>query len=369
MAMKLVLVVGARPNFMKIAPLAAQLRRQSDSFPFSVVHTGQHYDYRMSDIFFKDLELDPPDHYLEARTDTPAIMVGDVTTKFDAVLAGEAPDLVVVVGDVTSTLACTVAAVTRDIPVAHVEAGLRSGDRRMPEEVHRVATDALADMLFTHCEDADVNLRREDVPEHCIFRVGNLMIDTLVRFRPKAAESSILDDLGVEPGGYAVATLHRPSNVDDAETLKGILTAFGQIQERLRIVFQIHPRTRQRIADFGLQPLLDGMARVQTVEPLGYVDFLRLQEASRLALVDSGGIQEETTVLGVPCLTLRDNTERPVTITEGTNTLVGSDPERIVAAAHAALDGDRGEGRVPELGDGHSAERLVEVLRAGVIQR
>ena len=367
--MKLILVVGARPNFMKIAPLAAQLRRESDGFSFAVVHTGQHYDYRMSDIFFKDLELAAPDHYLEARTDTPAILMGDVMAKFDAVLASECPDLVVVVGDVYSTLACAVTATTRDIAVAHVEAGLRSGDRRMPEEVNRVATDALADMLFTHCEDADVNLRKEDVPEHSIFRVGNLMIDTLVRFRAKAAGSSILDDLGLEPGGYAIATLHRPSNVDDAGVLRGILTAFDQIQERIPIVFQIHPRTRQRIADFGLGPLLDGMAQVRTVEPLGYVDFLRLQGASRLALVDSGGIQEETTVLGVPCLTLRANTERPITITEGTNTLVGNDPERIVAAAHCALDEKNGEGRVPELWDGHSAERLVEVLRAGIVRR
>lgn len=367
--MKLILVVGARPNFMKVAPIAAQLRALDSKHTAAVVHTGQHYDYRMSQIFFDELELRPPDHHLEARTDGPGLQMGDIMVKFDAVLTAEAPDLVVVVGDVTSTVACALAAAARGVPVAHVEAGLRSGDRRMPEEVNRVATDAVADMLFTHCADADANLAAERVPAACVFRVGNLMIDTVHRFRPRAAAATVLDDWGLVQGEYVLVTLHRPSNVDDAETLAGIVDAFDRIQARIPVAFLVHPRTRDRLERFGLLGRLDAMGNLQQRQPVGYVEMLRLQSAARLVLVDSGGIQEETTALGVPCLTMRENTERPVTISEGTNELVGADPQRIVEASLAVLDGGGKRGRVPELWDGHSAERLCAVLDRGVVRR
>ena len=367
--MKIILVVGARPNFMKVAPLVAQLRLPGSRHTPVVVHTGQHYDYGMSQVFFDELELQPPEHYLEARTDGPVLQMGDIMVKFNAVLDAESPDLVLVVGDVTSTVACALAAAARDVPVAHVEAGLRSGDRRMPEEIHRMATDAVADMLFTHCADADANLAAENVPAHCVFRVGNLMIDTLHRFRPKAEASTVVADWGLEEGQYVLVTLHRPSNVDDAEALAGIVGAFERIQERLPVAFLVHPRTRDRLERFGLQGRLDAMANLQQREPVGYVEMLRLQASARLVLVDSGGIQEETTALGVPCLTMRENTERPVTITEGTNELVGADPQRIGDAALAVLDGRAKPGRVPELWDGHSAERLCAVLDRGVVRR
>ena len=367
--MKIVLVVGARPNFMKVAPLAAQLRLPGSRHTPVVVHTGQHYDYRMSQIFFEELELRPPDHYLAARTDGAGPQMGDIMVKFDAVLAAEAPDLVVVVGDVSSTVACAVAAAARQVPVAHVEAGLRSGDRRMPEEVNRVATDAVADMLFTHCADADANLAAEAVPDRCVFRVGNVMIDTLHRFRARADASPVLEDWGLAEGDYVLVTLHRPANVDDPEVLGGILDAFEQLQARIPVAFLVHPRTRSRLERFGLLGRLESMANLQLREPVGYVDMLRLQSAARLVLVDSGGIQEETTALGVPCLTMRDNTERPVTITEGTNALVGSDPERIVAASREVLEGGGRRGRVPDLWDGCSAERLCAVLDGGVVRR
>ncbi len=370
MTLKIAVVAGARPNFMKVAPILDQLRRWPGEFAPLMVHTGQYYDYRMSDIFFEELQLPPPDCYLGARGDSAAAQTAEILLKFDPVLAAERPDLVLVVGDVTSTLACALAAAKRGLPVAHVEAGLRSFDRRMPEELNRVATDAIADLLFTHSADADANLRAENAPERCIFRVGNVMIDTLMRFRPLAARSRLPEELGLEPGGYALATLHRPSNVDDPRVLRGILGAFGQIQERLPLVFQVHPRTRKNIEAFGLGGMLEEMEQLHLLEPTGYLDFLRLQEGARLALVDSGGIQEETTVLGIPCLTLRENTERPITIQQGTNTLVGCDPGRIVEEAFRVLDQEsRRAYPVPELWDGHAAERLVGVLRQGIRRR
>ncbi len=366
---EILLVAGARPNFMKVAPLLAELRRYPSEFSAFLVHTGQHYDYRMSDVFFADLEMPEPDRYLGAGGQSPVAQTADIMVKFAAVLEQEKPDLVVVVGDVTSTVACALAASKLEVPLAHVEAGLRSGDRRMPEELNRAATDSLADLLFTYSADADANLWAENVPARCIHRVGNLMIDSLVRFRARAATSPILAQLGLADKGYALATLHRPSNVDDPQVLAGILDAFEQIQQRLPLVFQVHPRTRKNIERFGLEPRLARMPQLRLLEPVGYLDFLRLQEGARLALVDSGGIQEETTVLGVPCLTLRENTERPITIEQGTNTLVGCRPDRIVAAAFQVLDGGAKQGRVPDLWDGRAAERLVDVLRQGIRRR
>ena len=367
--MKVIVVAGTRPNFMKVAPILAHLHRHPAVFEPFLVHTGQHYDYQMSEVFFQELELPDPDSFLDALSGTPTSQAADIMLKFQSVLEAEQPDLVLVVGDVTSTAICALTAGQRDIPVAHVEAGLRSGDRRMPEEINRLVTDALADLLFTYSEDADANLRAENVPDRCIHRVGNVMIDTLLRLRKRAAESTILQDLPAAPGGYALVTLHRPSNVDDPQTLRGILDAFGRIQERLPIFFPIHPRTRGNIERFGLESRLNGMAQLHRLEPVGYLDMLRLQEQARLVLTDSGGIQEETTVLGVPCLTLRENTERPITITHGTNTLVGSDPEQIVARALQVLSGELKQGRVPELWDSRSAERLVAVLQQGIPRR
>ena len=288
--------------------------------------------------------------------------------KFDATLEEEKPDLVIVVGDVSSTLACSTAAALRDLPLAHVEAGLRCGDRRLPEEVNRVATDALADMLFTYAADADANLAAEGVPASSIFRVGNVMIDALRQMLPGADRSTVLERLGVRPGAYAVVTLHRQSNVEDEAALRGILEALAQIQERIPLVFLIHPRTQQSIERFGLDEFL-ALPGLIAQGPMGYVDFLKLQKEARMALVDSGGIQEETTVLGVPCLTLRENTERPITVTEGTNTVVGCDRERIVAAANEVLDGGGKSGGIPDLWDGHSAGRLVDVLQEHGVRR
>ena len=367
--MKIALVAGARPNFMKVAPVLAELCRYPEEFAPFLVHTGQHHDYRMSAIFFRDLELPRPDCHLEARSDSPAVQTADIMIKFDSLLRIEKPDLVAVVGDTTSTLACALAASKRDVPIAHVEAGLRSGDRRMPEELNRIATDAMADVLFTYSEDADANLRAENVPASSIFRTGNVMIDTMMRLRPRAASSSVGEDLGLVPGEYAVATLHRPSNVDDARILGGVAQAFARIQKRIPIVFPVHPRTRKSIESSGLAPVFAQMDRVYQREPMGYLDLLKLLEEARMVLTDSGGLQEETTVLKVPCLTLRDNTERPITVEMGTNVLVGSEPDRIVEEAFRVLDGKAKEGRIPDLWDGHSAERLVAVLRRGVKRR
>ena len=369
--MKIVLVIGTRPNFMKVAPIAAQLRQRPGEFSVRIVHTGQHYDHAMSAVFLNELGMQDPDHYLGAITDGgPVGQVADIMSKFDAVLEQEKPELVMVVGDVTSTLACATVAALRDLPLAHVEAGLRSGDRRLPEELYRIATDAFADILFTYSADADANLEAEHVPASSIFRVGNVMIDALMQMLPSAERSSILDELGLKAGEYAVATLHRQSNVENEVTLRGIMEAFGQIQRRIPLVFQIHPRTRKSLERFVLYTAVAQMPGLILREPMGYIDFLKLQKDARMALVDSGGIQEETTVLGVPCLTLRESTERPITVTEGTNTIVGCDREDIVAAAEKVLDEGGKTGAVPELWDGNSAQRLVDVLEQhGVFRR
>lgn len=367
--MKILVVAGARPNFMKVAPILAELRRHPERFTPLLVHTGQHYDYRMSDVFFEDLDLPAPDCFLQAASGSPVAQTADILLKFEPVLQRERPDLVLVVGDVTSTPACALVASKLELPVAHVEAGLRSGDRRMPEELNRILTDSLADLLFTYSEDADAHLRAEQVPDRCIHRVGNVMIDTLLRFRPRAASSRILTELGVEPGGYGLVTLHRPSNVDEPEVLAGILRALAVIEERLPLLFLAHPRTRANLTRFGLEEAVLRSGRLRLLEPVGYLDMLRLQSQARLVLTDSGGIQEETTVLGVPCLTLRENTERPVTITHGTNVLVGTATERIVSETWRVLDTRTTAPAPPPLWDGHAAERLVAVLSQGISRR
>jgi UDP-N-acetylglucosamine 2-epimerase (non-hydrolysing) len=354
-------VVGARPNLIKIAALVQEMQR----FPkikSTLLHTGQHYDDNMSQVFFDDLGLPTPDIYLGVGSGSHAQVTAGVMVAFEKELIQRRPDLVIVVGDVNSTLACAVTASKLGVPVAHVEAGLRSFDRRMPEEINRVVTDALSTWLFTTERDADENLLREGISPDQIYFVGNLMIDTLLRNKDRALQTSALERFGVEAGRYVVVTLHRPSNVDHPDSLRTTLNALEQIQERLPVIFPVHPRTRARIETFGLVDQVGTLPNLHLCEPLGYLDFLHLLARALMVLTDSGGIQEETTILGVPCLTLRENTERPITLTEGTNRLVNTDPERLTAEVERILRGDTPQGRIPELWDGRAAVRIVQVL-------
>jgi UDP-N-acetylglucosamine 2-epimerase (non-hydrolysing) len=358
---KILNVVGARPNFMKMAPIIAAINRRSNEVSQTLVHTGQHYDEAMSAVFFGDLRMPEPDICLETRSGTPTGQMARIMPLFEEVLIARQPDWVVVVGDVNSTIACALVASKLNVRVAHVEAGLRSFDRTMPEEINRLLTDQIADLLLTPSADADANLLREGIPIDRIARVGNVMIDTLFQQIERARNSTALDELELRPREFATLTLHRPSNVDDPEALRRILYAIGAIARELPVVFPAHPRTRARMREFGL----DAPAGVRVIAPLGYLDFLQLWSNARLALTDSGGLQEETTALGVPCLTLRENTERPITIEQGSNRLVGSDPARIVGAAREILSGGTSYAmRSPELWDGHAADRIVETLIA-----
>jgi UDP-N-acetylglucosamine 2-epimerase (non-hydrolysing) len=369
---RLLHVVGARPNYMKVAPIMAAVRAHQQrgdpvTFEQCLVHTGQHYDRALSDLFFEELGLPRPDVNLGVGSGSHAQQTARVMEAFEPVLEARRPDLVLVVGDVNSTLACALDARKLGIPVAHVEAGLRSGDMSMPEEINRRATDAISDLLFTTDRIADACLRREGADPSVIHRVGNVMIDSLLAHRDKALARPTLRDLGLldndgRPGPYAVVTLHRPGNVDDRESLSSIAEALGRIGERMPVLFPVHPRTRARIEAFGLGPRLDPGSGIRLLEPAGYLDFVNLLAHARLVLTDSGGIQEETTILGVPCLTLRPNTERPITIDEGTNRLVGNSGAEIAAAAEAALADTTRVSRRPELWDGHAAERIVAVL-------
>ena len=360
--LRLASVVGARPNFMKIAPLLAEMKRRPDIIEPTLIHTGQHYDDSMNDAFFRDLEIQRPDINLEIGSGTHAEQTGRIMIELEPALARLKPDWVIVVGDVNSTMAATLVAAKMNIRAAHVEAGLRSGDRTMPEEINRLVTDAVADLLLTPSPDADQNLIREGVaPEKIVF-VGNIMIDTLYQSLEKSRTSDVLSRLELEPGKFCVMTLHRPSNVDDQRTLSGILGAVAEIQRDTTVVFPMHPRTRARIDEFGLNRLFASVQHLVVTEPLGYLDFLSLYSNSKMVLTDSGGIQEETTVLGIPCLTLRDTTERPITLSHGTNRLVGSDPDRIKEEAFAVLKGKRQPGSIPELWDGKTAGRIVDAL-------
>jgi len=360
--MKVINVVGARPNFMKVAPLVDAMKRREQQFTPLVVHTGQHYDTMMSDAFFKDLELPEPDLYLNVGSGSHAAQTATVMERFEPVVLQEQPDWVLVVGDVNSTLACALVCVKLGIKVAHVEAGLRSHDRTMPEEINRLLTDQISDLLFTPSQDADENLRAEGIPEERIRFVGNIMIDSLLKQLPRAERSNIRQDLQLNE--YAVVTLHRPSNVDDPKTLQRILETLEQVSLRIPIVFPVHPRTEKMILGMEMAERLHyGKNGIMFTPPLGYLDFLQLYSGARLVLTDSGGIQEETTVLGIPCLTLRENTERPITVTMRTNTIVGTDPAKITSAAFAALDHKKStERRIPPLWDGHTADRILDAL-------
>lgn len=360
--MQILNVVGARPNLMKIAPLVEEMEHHPDVLQI-LLHTGQHYDDKMSQIFFNQLGIPRPDVYLGVGSGSHAEQTARVMVEFEKALLKIRPDAVVVVGDVNSTLACAITAAKLWVPVAHVEAGLRSFDRRMPEEINRIVTDVLSDILLTTSRDANENLQREGIAPEKIFFVGNVMIDTLMKHRARAERLRTPARFDMQPGGYALLTLHRPSNVDVPQVLSGILDALATIQRDLPILFPAHPRTVRRVVEFGFAGRLEAAPNLRVVEPLGYLEFLDLMMHAQMVLTDSGGIQEETTILDVPCLTIRENTERPVTITEGTNILVGTDPERIVAEAQRILAGEGHVGRVPELWDGYAAERIVQVLR------
>ncbi|MEM7234212.1 MAG: UDP-N-acetylglucosamine 2-epimerase (non-hydrolyzing) [Planctomycetota bacterium] len=361
--LKVVLVAGARPNFIKIASLEAAMRARPEVFDPCLVHTGQHYDKKMSDVFFEELGIPKPDRNLGVGSGSHAKQTGEIMIRFEPVILEEKPDLVVVVGDVNSTIACTLVASKLGVPVAHVEAGLRSGDRGMPEETNRILTDSISDFLLVSEPSGVENLRREGVPDEKVFFVGNVMIDTLFKHRDRSVESKVLEDLGLEEKGYGVLTLHRPSNVDDPDAMSEIMTALEAVGSDLPLVFPTHPRTLGRIEESGLLDRLKAIPRIQLISPLGYLDFLRLQSSAKLVLTDSGGIQEETTALGVPCVTIRENTERPVTITDGTNILAGTKSADILAASRKILDG-RAEvpDSPPELWDGQAAVRVAEVL-------
>lgn len=357
--MKVVLVAGARPNFMKIAPIFNELKKYKHYFDTILVHTGQHYDYNMSGSFFRDLELSKPDIFLGIGSGTQAVQTAKIMVEFERVCLKNKPDLVIVVGDVNSTLACSLTAAKLCIPIAHVEAGLRSFDRAMPEEVNRVITDHVSDLFFTTCEDANNNLKREGVSNKKIFFVGNVMIDTLEKLKVKSEESLVLEKIGVRKNGYVVLTLHRPSNVDDKKTLRNMFEAFRDLGKHIPLVFPVHPRTLKQINRFGIN--FDSKS-IKLMEPLGYLDFMKLYMDSKFVLTDSGGIQEETTYLGIPCLTLRSNTERPITVSEGTNTLVGNNRNKILRESLRILKGKYKIGKKPKLWDGRTAQRIVKIL-------
>jgi UDP-N-acetylglucosamine 2-epimerase (non-hydrolysing) len=360
--LKVLHVVGARPNFVKTAPIMAEMAIHPDRFEQALVHTGQHYDDNMSRVFFEELGLPRPDHDLGVGSGTHAEQTARVMLAFEPLVQAWRPDLVLVVGDVNSTLACALVCAKLGIAVGHVEAGLRSFDRTMPEEFNRLLTDQIADLLFTPSRDADANLLREGIPPTRIHFVGNVMIDTLVRLLPRAERSPIRTELGLQARGYVLVTLHRPSNVDDPATLRAILLALSDVARACPVVFPVHPRTRKRMMESGLEAPPSASGGLRLLEPLGYPDFLALMRQAALVLTDSGGIQEETTYLGIPCLTARPNTERPVTVEVGTNRLVQSERGALVAAVRDALGGPRPTHRVPELWDGRAARRIVEVL-------
>jgi UDP-N-acetylglucosamine 2-epimerase (non-hydrolysing) len=344
-------VVGARPNFVKAAPVLRAIRQRG--IRQTLVHTGQHYDRNMSDVFFTQLEIPEPDFNLNVGSGSHAAQTAEIMRRFEPVVLEQKPDIVLVYGDVNSTVAAALVCSKLLIRVGHVEAGLRSFDRTMPEEINRIVTDRLSDMLFTPSEDGDYNLHHEGVPPEKIHRVGNVMIDSLVQLLPLAQKTST----NGLPERLALVTLHRPANVDNGENLKNILDSLLEVSQRLAIVFPVHPRTRQRISEFGLD-----VSKLHLLDPMPYIEFLGLQTRAAVVITDSGGIQEETTFLGVPCLTMRENTERPITVTLGTNILVGDDRAKLSVEFKKILDGKGKKGTVPPLWDGHTGDRIADIL-------
>jgi len=356
----IVMVAGARPNFMKIAPVHKALVARG--LNVKLVHTGQHYDRNMSELFFDELGIPRPDVNLGVGSGSHAEQTADIMRGFEPLLERERPDLVLVVGDVNSTAACSlVTKKMHGVLLGHVEAGLRSFDRTMPEEVNRIVTDGLSDMLFTSERSGDENLRAEGVPAERVIFVGNVMIDTLLAHRERARATRAIEARGLTAGRYVPLTLHRPSNVDDPAVFEPLMDAVAKISQKLPVVFPVHPRARKALDRWpGLAAASNNGLKLD--QPLGYLEFLDLMSQAAFVVTDSGGIQEETTVLGVPCITVRENTERPVTLTEGTNTLVGASPERLLSEARRLLDGERKPGRVPEGWDGHAAERIADAI-------
>ncbi len=359
------LIAAARPNFMKVAPLYHALKSERWCRTL-LVHTGQHYDVDMSDAFFRDLGLPAPDHHLGIGSGTHAEQTAGVMVAYERICTDAPPDWIIVVGDVNSTVACALAAKKLCLPVAHLEAGLRSRDRTMHEEINRLVTDAISDVLWTPSPDADENLRCEGVPAERISQVGNIMIDSYELLRERIKASATRDRFGLPPQGYGVLTLHRPSNVDSEAALGPLVAAVEEMSRRIPVVFAVHPRSRQRLAQFGFLARLESAPDVHLARPMGYVEFAGLVREARFVATDSGGIQEETTYLGIPCLTLRENTERPITVDEGTNRLVCA--ETLVAAVDEILAGNWPAGQRPALWDGHTAGRIVADLkvRSGV---
>jgi UDP-N-acetylglucosamine 2-epimerase (non-hydrolysing) len=358
---KVIHIVGARPNFMKVAPIYKAIAARTNLVQV-LVHTGQHYDVKMSDVFFTDLGLPVPDVHLGIGSGSHAQQTARMMVELEKVFLEHKPDLVSVVGDVNSTVAAAMVTSKLAIPLAHVEAGLRSFVQYMPEEVNRLVTDRLADLLLTPSRDADANLLKEGIDPSRIHFVGNVMIDSLLSSKEQAERLPTLKNLGLTPGGYAVCTLHRASNVDDPRLLGGLLNAVAHVSTRLPVIFPVHPRTRKVIAEQGLSPIFERHPNLRAVDPMGYLEFVGLTSQAKLILTDSGGLQEETTALGVPCLTLREETERPITVEEGTNEVVGTDPDRIRQAADRILDGQGKKGRVPELWDGRASERIADLF-------
>jgi UDP-N-acetylglucosamine 2-epimerase (non-hydrolysing) len=345
-------VVGARPNFMKAAPVMRALENLSETRQ-TLIHTGQHYDKNLSEVFFSQLEIPEPDANLGVGSGSQARQTAEIMSRLEPLVVNYRPDVVLVYGDVNSTLAAALVCSKLLVRIGHVEAGLRSFDRTMPEEINRLVTDRLADLLFTPSEDEDINLKQEGVPEEKIYRVGNVMIDSLVRLLPRASECP---NNGL-PDRYALVTLHRPSNVDDSASLSSILKLLLEVNERLEVVFPVHPRTRQSIEKIGVD-----IQTLHLLEPLPYIEFLALQSRAVVVITDSGGVQEETTYLGVPCLTLRSNTERPVTVTLGTNVLVGQDGRKLRFELSRILEGKAKTGTIPPLWDGHAGDRIRGIL-------
>ncbi|NOK10659.1 non-hydrolyzing UDP-N-acetylglucosamine 2-epimerase [Corallococcus exercitus] len=357
---KVIHIVGARPNFMKVAPIHRAIKART-SLQQLVIHTGQHYDAKMSDVFFADLGLPPPEIHLGIGSGSHAEQTAKMMVEMEKVFLKEKPDLVSVVGDVNSTIAAALVTSKLAIPLSHVEAGLRSFERHQPEEINRVVTDRLSDLLLTPSRDADANLLKEGIDPKYIHLVGNVMIDSLLSSKEKADQLPTLKTLGLTPKGYVVATLHRPSNVDNPKLLAGLLGVLMDVAKELPVVFPVHPRTRKMISEQGLGPKLEQTPGLKLVDPMGYLEFLSVTSQAKLVMTDSGGLQEETTALNVPCLTMREQTERPITVEVGSNEVVGTDPARIREAANRVLAGDFKKGRVPELWDGRTGERIADL--------
>ncbi len=364
--MKIIVIAGARPNFMKIAPLMSAFA-ETPAIQAILVHTGQHYDEKMSDLFFRQLEIPKPDINLGCGGGTHAQQTAAIMTAFEPVVLEHKPDAVLVVGDVNSTIACGMVAVKLGVKLVHVEAGLRSFDRTMPEEINRVLTDSISDLLFVTEQAGVENLRREGIVADKVHLVGNVMIDTLLRNREKAEGTAILESLNLQPRQYAVVTLHRPANVDDPQALAGLVDVLDAVQADQPVIFPIHPRTLKHISAHGLMDRVDRMRNLRLMEPIGYLEFLKLMANARIVLTDSGGIQEETTILGVPCLTLRDNTERPITCELGSNRLVGTAPGPIISAYREAMINGQRQSQVPPLWDGRAAQRISQILLGAFI--